>query len=80
MPEQPILRRVQVREILHRHHGSVKDVAQRLGLTHASVGMWLGGRSKSKRVAAAATAKALELLELERSQEKSHEQELQRTA
>jgi len=78
MAEQTTLRRVEVREILQRHKGSIKEVAESLGVNHASVSMWLGGRTKSKRVAEAATLKALQLQEQERTA--AANEELKRTA
>jgi DNA-binding transcriptional regulator YiaG len=64
------LRRVQIREILQRHEGSIGAVARDLNITIQAVSMWLGGRSKSKRVAEAAERKALALLDQENGEKK----------
>lgn len=64
---KPKLRRVEIREILRRHEGSIGAVARELGITISSVSMWLYGRSKSSRVAAAAERRALALLEEEKA-------------
>jgi hypothetical protein len=81
MSEQATLRRVQVREILHRHRGSINEIAAAIGTTSSAVGMWLGGRTKSKRVAEAATRKAKQLLEQERTAaEDTNAHELKKTA
>lgn len=62
----PALRRVQIRDILQRHNGSIKSIANDLGITSQAVSLWLAGRSTSKRVAEASERKALALLEEER--------------
>jgi transcriptional regulator with XRE-family HTH domain len=60
------LRRTEVRTILKRNRGSIKAIADDLGITITTVGDWMRGKTTSARVAAAAQAKALELLEAER--------------
>lgn len=59
------LRRVQIREVLHRHAGSIQSLAAELGITRNAISMWLSGRTKSKRVAEAAERRALALLDEE---------------
>lgn len=41
-------------------------LAKELGISHSAIHVWLGGRSKSARVAAAAEKLALELLKKEK--------------
>jgi predicted transcriptional regulator len=66
VPNETKLRRVQIREILRRHEGSIGAVAKELEISIQMVSQWLAGRSKSKRVAEAAERRALALLEEER--------------
>lgn len=61
------LTRVQIRQVLDRHLGSKKAIAEELGLTSASISRWLKGQSVSRRVAAACLARAERLLEQEKS-------------
>jgi len=65
------LRRVQIREILRRHEGSIGAVATDLGITIQTVSKWLAGQTTSKRVSEAAERRALALLEQERESEKA---------
>lgn len=60
------MRRTEIRTVLRRHKGSVVQIARDLGVSHASVSMFLAGRSKSARIAVAAEKLANELLTNER--------------
>lgn len=51
--------------ILHRHKGSITEIADELGIRHSGVSQWLVGRTTSARIAEAAERKAQELLKLE---------------
>lgn len=62
------LRRVQIREILKRHPGSIGEVAERLGVSKPMISKWLYGSTTSRRVAEALHAKALDLLAQEEAQ------------
>lgn len=64
--QQAELRRVEIREILKRHEGSITALANELGLKVPTVSGWLYGKTKSKRIADAAHEKALDLLKQER--------------
>ncbi len=55
--------RVQVRDVLRRHKGSVVAIARHLNITHVTVSLWLAGKVTSARVATAAEALALQLLD-----------------
>ena len=68
MTSESTLTRVQVREVLRRHRGAIKEVADELGIKHPTVHQWLKGKTTSARVAEAATRKALHLLEKEQRQ------------
>lgn len=63
----PGMRRTEIRKVFRRHKGSVSRLAEQLGVTHSAVSIWLAGRSKSARIAAAAEQRALELLDAEKS-------------
>jgi predicted transcriptional regulator len=68
-PEKsPPLRRVQIREVLQRHHGSLREIALNIAVTPTSVSQYLSGRMRSKRIEEACRAKALQLLEQETQQ------------
>lgn len=62
------LRRVEIREILKRHVGSIGELAGHLRITSQSVSMWLRGKGTSQRIADAAEKKALELLQTEKQE------------
>ena len=66
MTEQTTLRRTEVRAILLRHPGACAQVAEVCGVTPSTVSQWIHGKTTSKRVAEAATGKALRLLEEEK--------------
>lgn len=68
MSEEASLTRVQVREVLRRHRGSILEIAADLGITHVTISQWLKGKTTSRRVAEAATKKALDLLASEKKQ------------
>jgi|GEM_PF-6063528 len=72
------LSRVEVREILKRHSGSFREIAKGLDppVSDTAVWLYLNGKSKSARIAAACLAKARTLLELEAQKS----DELKRTA
>lgn len=74
--EKP-LRRVQIREVLLRHTGSIARIAESLGVTSVTVSMVMRGKMTSKRVYAAAEAKALELLQLEKKQQSEKQEQPQ---
>lgn len=61
----PALRRVEIRTVFRRNRGSIQRVAEQLGISHAGVSLWLAGKSRSARVAAAAEKLAVELLSAE---------------
>jgi len=65
------MRRVEVREILKRHDGSLSQIAASLNprVSAQSVSLVLKGLSKSRRIFAACEAKARELLKQEASSE-----------
>lgn len=63
----PGMRRTEIRKVFRRHKGAVARLAEQLGVTHSAVSIWLSGRSKSARIAAAAERRALELLDAEKS-------------
>lgn len=63
------LRRVQIRDILRRHRGSIVAVAGEIGRSHVSVTRWLDGKITSANVEAACRAKALELLAQEEQED-----------
>lgn len=67
MPPKPTprLTRVEIRKTLKRHRGSVVSLAAELSIKPQTVSIWLKGRMTSKRIADAAQAKAISLLELE---------------
>lgn len=62
----PGMRRVEIRTVLNRNKGSKQRLASELGISASAVSIWLSGRSKSARVAAAAEKLASELLSNER--------------
>jgi len=65
------LRRTEIRAILGRHRGSKGEIARQFGVRAQSVSTWLGGRTKSARIARAAEKKALELLEQEQREKEA---------
>lgn len=62
------LTRIEIRKIFRRHRGSANFIANQLGVTAATISLWLKGKTTSQRIADAACAKALELLERERAE------------
>jgi len=63
------MRRVEIREVLKRHNGSISRIAEQLGITSVTVSMWARGKMTSKRIHKAAEAKARELLKLEQEEQ-----------
>lgn len=59
------MRRTEVRTILRKHRGAIKDIAADLGVTVTSVVQWLNGRMTSERIESACQAKASELVKQE---------------
>lgn len=66
-PAATALRRTEVRAILRRHPGSIAQIARELGMRAATVSQWLWGRTTSKRIEEAATARAVQLAASEKS-------------
>lgn len=58
----PALRRVEIRTIFNRHRGARLRLAEKLKVTHSAISLWINGKSKSKRIAAAAADMAAELI------------------
>lgn len=63
------LRRVEVRRIFARHYGASLRLSREIGVSPMSVSQWLRGKFKSRRIEAAATERALELLSTEAASE-----------
>lgn len=65
-PSIPVLGRPEIRKLFRekRHVGVIAAIARSLDppVTPTAVSLWLKGTSKSARIAAAAQAKAIELL------------------
>jgi transcriptional regulator with XRE-family HTH domain len=58
--------RAQLRKLFKRHHGSIKRVASKAGVTSVAVTRWLKGESESVcRIEPIALAEAKELVSLE---------------
>jgi len=58
------MRRVQIRKLFNRHHGSIKRVADEIGISTESVSKWLRGETtKSQRIEIAALREAQKLLD-----------------
>jgi predicted transcriptional regulator len=51
--------------VLSRHKGSKSRLAGELGISQSAISVWLAGRMKSARVAAAAEKLAVELMSAE---------------
>jgi hypothetical protein len=56
------MNRSKLRKLFKRHHGSIKRVANQVGVTSVSVSSWLKGESESPRIELAALREAQRLL------------------
>ncbi len=55
------LRRTEVRAILQRHRGAIGKLAADLKINRVTLSEWLRGRTTSRRIEEAATARAVQL-------------------
>lgn len=61
------MKRSDVRKLLLRHRGSITEIASELGVSKTSVSDVLRGRKTSARIEAAASEKAVTLMQEEQS-------------
>lgn len=50
--------RAKIARILRKNRGAIRDLAKDLEVSHAAVSLWLSGKTKSDRIAAAAELRA----------------------
>jgi hypothetical protein len=62
----PGMRRTEIRAVLSRHKGAKTKLAKSLEVSLTAVTLWLGGKTTSAKIAAAAERMALELVAGER--------------